>query len=312
MSSSKEEKEFAAPRKHCVQSLKTNICHFLALPPEIRAMIYVYAFSNVAPRQVPGTYRSRISTGKDSSDKTKAPAKPKLNLRPGLETLILASKFPLLLTNRFICDEATPIVYKYHTFCLEMPTKMGILWSRKSRGSHKDAKAGSVYKPLQIQDPYGRLITRLEVGNHAGSFISFWETSWGETSSGEMNSPDLPGLTASFPNLSLLRLHIRPDGARDTYHAHWTEFAADKQGIWDQLLARLDHLEFVIWHFGDKGSTFRGAIAPKNRWVQQMSVKVEPVEGHWIYLPTRRIKRSLWALQRSIPRVDSGCVATCR
>lgn len=291
----------ATPRERFGRSLNTDNCHFLALPPEIRAMIYVYAFSDEWPRQVPGTHRSSISMRKDLCDKTKASAKPKRSLKPGStrrESWSLASGFPLLLTNKFVCEEATPIVYKYHTFSLAMPTnEIGVPWYRKTEHLYNGSKARSLHQPLSIRAYYGQLITRLELGKFAGSFTSFWEDSWGK------HSPDLPSITASFPNLRLLHLNIKPVGGWDPRHARWTEFAADKQWIWIHLLARLDHLGFAIWHLVDEGIHFREAIAPRSRWVWQMSVKALPVEGHWIYLPTGRRTMSLWSLQRcSIPK----------
>ena len=292
--SSKRANLVATPREHCGRTLNIKKCHFLALPPEIRAMIYVYAFSDEWPRQVPGTHSGSISMRNDC--KTKTSAIPKRSLEPGLarrENWVLASIFPLLLTNKFICDEATPMVYTYHTFSLAMPTIMrGVPWYRKTEYLYNGSKARSLHQSLSIQAYYGQLITRLELEKFVGSFSSFWEDSWG-------HGPDLPSLTASFPNLRLLRLSIKPVGAWDPRHAHWTQFAADKQEIWNQLLARLDHLEFAIWHFGDEGIHFREAIAPGSRWVQKISAVALQLSGPHFFPAFRTVLKSVWSLQRS-------------
>ena len=280
------------PSSKRAKIVATARCHFLALPPEIRVMIYGYAFSDELPYRI-RPYGTTTRRENDLIHEAKASAKPKGSHKLRLtrrQTLTLARIFPLLLACNTILAEAMPILYKCHTFLLEMPCSTGWRHSSNIRFMYNGVEPYPLYEPLEVLAPYGRLITRLELEN----VVEVWRNTWKVET-----APDFPRLIAIFPNLRFLRLNIKPVSVRDPRHANWTRFAAATQEIWDQLLARLDHLEFLIWHFGDEGISFREAIAPGPRWVQKMPAVAWHMNERNFFAAWRTVLKSVWSLQRS-------------
>ena len=295
MSSSKKARVAAISRDHRGRFLKTknNNIQFLALPPEVRAMIYVYAFSDDLPYRIPEPYGTTVRRKNNSVPETRALAKPKRSHRPGLtrrQTLTLARIFPLLLACNSILAEAMPILYKCHTFLLEMPSPIfGKYWN-KIVYMYNGVEPYPFYEPLRALAPYGQLITRLELGNVA----EVWKDTWHMET-----SPNFPELTASFPNLRFLRLNIKPSGTWESNYTDHDRYGSVKWERWDQLLAHLVDLEFVITHFGDEAVLFREAIAPGPRWVRKTLGAVGPEALPWSHVSSKTLFQSVWSLQRS-------------
>ena len=262
MSSSKKQSKFAIPQVHWVRSLKTTICPFLAIPSEIRAMIYVEVFSHESPRQrhrKPMTIHERSST--------------------------LASKIRLLQTNKSIRTEAAPVLYKCHTFYIKVPARFVVSWSAKAGRLYNGNQVHPLHAPLHGLAPYGRLITRIELGDPA----VVWKNTWNM-----MIAPEISRLMA-YPNLRFLRLHAEPAESSLTCVPLRLE-------IWNQLLARLDELELVVKHCGDEAISFREAIAPGPCWVQKTS-PVEVLDVPRGLCPFKKILESVWSLRRtSMPK----------